>query len=82
MSTQNEQPKIHEAISVVRGAPNAEELAAVIAVLEAMQAEEAAQGKKIKREPHSSWARNTAQLRNSVAPGFGQWGASYKDGLN
>lgn len=68
-------------IRVVSGNPTAEELAAVIALIEAAAAEEKATASSPSK-PRSTWNRNIMQMRGGIAPGFGQWNASYRDGLN
>ena len=73
--------EFQEALRVVRGNPTPEELAAVMALVEAAAAEEAATG-VAKRQPRSTWNRNHVQLRGALNPGFGQWNASFRDGLN
>ena len=71
-----------DSLSVVRGNPSPEELAAVIAIIEAATAEERASSGGKAREPRSTWNRNHVQLRGGITPGFGQWNASFRDGLN
>lgn len=71
-----------ESIQVVSGAPTPEELATVIAVLEAAHAEEAQNTSGYERPLKSSWSRNVAQLRQPVVPGPGQWRGAYRSGLN
>ncbi len=70
-----------EELKVVRGNPTAEELAAVIAIVEAAAAEESSARGAI-RQPKSTWNRNSVNLRGGINPGFGQWTASFRDGLN
>ncbi len=74
--------EFQEALRVVRGNPTPEELAAVIAIVEAASAEEHATFAGTIRTPKSSWNRNHVQLRGGVNPGLGQWNASFRDGLN
>ena len=74
--------EFQEALKVVRGNPTPEELAAVIAIVEAAAAEERAAAGGIARKPRSTWNRNHVQLRGGITPGFGQWNASFRDGLN
>jgi hypothetical protein len=74
--------EFQDALKVVRGNPTAEELAAVIAIVEAAAAEEKANSGSAKRAPRSTWNRNHVQLRGGITPGFGQWNASFRDGLN
>ncbi|MEY4971979.1 MAG: hypothetical protein RLZZ404_905 [Actinomycetota bacterium] len=71
-----------ESIRVVSGAPSPEELATVIAVLEAAHAEEEATATGYERPLKSSWSRNVAQLRHPIVPGPGQWRGAYRSGLN
>ncbi|BDS50832.1 acyl-CoA carboxylase subunit epsilon [Rhodoluna lacicola] len=71
-----------ESIQVVSGAPSPEELATVIAVLEAAHAEEEATATGYERPLKSSWSRNVAQLRHPIVPGPGQWRGAYRSGLN
>ena len=71
-----------EELKVVRGNPTAEELAAVIALVEAAAGEEASSSRGAIRQPKSTWNRNKVNLRGGINPGFGQWTASYRDGLN
>jgi hypothetical protein len=75
-------PEFQEALRVVRGNPTPEELAAVIAIVEAASAEERASSGGVSRKPRSTWNRNQVQLRGGLTPGFGQWNASFRDGLN
>lgn len=78
----SEREEIQQSLGVVRGNPTEAELAMVIAVLNAAinDAEEAkARAPKYFR---STWGRNTAVLRGSVTPGFGQWSASSRPGLD
>jgi len=74
--------EIEAGIRVERGAPDAAELAAVIAILEAAHAEELAASDGVTRALKSTWSRNRAQLRHDVVPGAGQWRGSMRDGLN
>jgi hypothetical protein len=72
--------EFQDSLRVVRGNPTPEELAAVIAIVEAAATEEPSVGGV--RKPRSTWNRNAVQLRDGIAPGFGQWNASFRDGLN
>ena len=74
--------ELQDALQVVSGAPTAEELATVIAVLEAVHAEEAATATGYERPLKSSWSRNVAQLRHPITPGPGQWRGVYRSGLS
>ena len=76
----NTQP-ISETIKVIAGSPTPEELAAVVAILEAAHAEQVTEGKAKAKKPSSSWNRNTSIFRNDLTPGFGQWRAQYRPGL-
>jgi hypothetical protein len=73
---------IGEAIKVIAGNPSPEELAAVVAILEAAHAEQITEGKKLAKKPASSWNRNTSIFRNDLTPGFGQWRAQYRPRLD
>lgn len=77
--SQNEKP----AFQVVSGNPTAEELAVVVAVLQAAAAESnskaEAAGKL--RKTTSTWSRNQAMLRSPLVIGPGQWRGSVRDGL-
>jgi hypothetical protein len=76
-----EQNELQDVLRVVRGNPTDAELATVIAVLNATIAEvEAAKARAPKRF-RSTWGRNSATLRGGVVPGFGQWSASGRPGL-
>lgn len=77
------QPESVPEIKVLSGNPSAEELAAVIAVLQAASAtatHSATVGKL--RKTTSTWARNASVLRSPIVPGPGQWRASVRSGLN
>jgi hypothetical protein len=74
--------EIQEALQVVSGSPTPEELATLIAVLEAAHAEEEATATGFERPLKSSWSRNVAQLRAPIVPGAGQWRGAYRSGLN
>jgi hypothetical protein len=73
---------ISETIKVLAGSPTSEELAAVVAILEAAHAEQVTEGKKELKKPASSWSRNTSMFRHDLTPGFGQWRAQYRPGLD
>jgi len=77
----NSEP-IGEAIKVIAGNPSPEELAAVVAILEAAHTEQVIEGKKKAKKPASSWNRNTSIFRNDLMPGYGQWRAQYRPGLD
>ena len=52
------------------------------ATVEAMLAEEQAAASAGRQQPKSTWNRNSVNLRGGITPGFGQWKASFRDGLN
>lgn len=81
MSEQNQEGVI-TATKLVRGNPSPEELAAVLAVLEAAVPGEQASVSVGLRKTHSSWSKNSGMLRSEIAPGAGQWRAKIRDGLN
>ncbi|MCX6496433.1 MAG: acyl-CoA carboxylase subunit epsilon [Rhodoluna sp.] len=72
---------IGDVLKVISGNPSPEELAAVVAILEAAHAQQVTEGKKQVKKPASSWNRNTSIFRNDLTPGFGQWRAQYRPGL-
>lgn len=72
---------IGDVLKVISGNPSPEELAAVVAILEAAHAQQVTDGKKQVKKPASSWNRNTSIFRNDLTPGFGQWRAQYRPGL-
>jgi prolyl-tRNA editing enzyme YbaK/EbsC (Cys-tRNA(Pro) deacylase) len=74
--------ELSEGIKLVRGNPTAEELAAAIAVVEAMLDEEQAAAATGRQQAKSTWNRSSVNLRGGITPGFGQWKASFRDGLN
>ncbi|MEY4992916.1 MAG: hypothetical protein RIS82_38 [Actinomycetota bacterium] len=80
--TQNPEDNLQAELRVVSGAPSSEELATVIAVLQAVHAEEVASTTGYERPLKSSWSRNVAQLRHPIIPGPGQWRGAYRSGLN
>lgn len=73
---------IGEALKVISGNPSPEELAAVVAILEAAHAEQITAGKRQAKKATSSWNRNTSIFRNDLSPGFSQWRAQYRPGLD
>ncbi len=73
--------ELQNQLKVVRGNPTAEELAALIAIVQSAVAEERELSSKSITKPHSTWSRSAAQLRGNIAPGQGQWRAAYRDGL-
>jgi hypothetical protein len=74
--------ELNQNIKVVAGNPTPEELAAVIAILESAHAEQVTSRKRAVRKPSSSWNRNAGKLRGTIMPGFGQWRAQYRPGLD
>ncbi|MFM6971288.1 MAG: acyl-CoA carboxylase subunit epsilon [Rhodoluna sp.] len=78
----NHEQSLQELMQVVRGEPTPEELAAVIAVLDAAHAEEVANAKGFERALKSTWSRNASQMRTDLVPGPGQWRGAYRSGLN
>jgi Acyl-CoA carboxylase epsilon subunit len=66
--------------SVLSGNPTPEELAVVVAVLQAASASAAASAGSV-AEPVSNWHRNAGLLRAPITPGYGQWRAAYRRGL-
>jgi hypothetical protein len=77
----NSEP-IGETIKVIAGNPSPEELAAVVAILEAAHAEQITEGKNLAKKPASTWNRNTGMFRHDFMPGSGQWRAQYRPGLD
>ena len=73
MSAPENQPDLQQLLQVVRGNPTAEELATVIAVLTAANAEAVSQGSGRERRLASTWSRNASMLRSPILPGPGQW---------
>ena len=78
----SEQEEIQQQLKLVRGNPTDAELATVIAVLTAAIADAEAAKAKAPKNFRSTWGRNTAILRGSLTPGFGQWSASSRPGLD
>ncbi len=60
-------------IDVRRGTPTAEELAAVVAVVSASYAQEAAEAVAPEPTPESAWNRSARALRAPLQRGYG-WG--------
>jgi hypothetical protein len=76
MNTPDEK-EFAESVQVVAGNPTAQELVAVIAVLQ-----EASRQQTSARLLHrSTWAKNEQNLRTGIVVGNGQWGSMYKQGL-
>lgn len=74
-----------EHLKVVAGNPSEEELAVVVAVLQAAAAsasQTADASNSGAKQSTSRWNRNPATLRSPITPGIGQWQASYRSGLN
>ena len=82
LAPKGDESELQEMLQVVRGAPDAEELATIIAVLEAARDEEEAASDGYERALKSTWSRNAAQLRQGIVPGAGQWRGAYRNGLN
>jgi hypothetical protein len=78
----SEESEIQQALKVVRGNPSDAELAAVIAVVTAAVQQAEADKAKEPKTFRSTWGRNSAILRGSLTPGFGQWSASSRPGLD
>lgn len=70
------------AFKVVAGNPTAEELAVVVAVLQAASATANQEAAGKLRKLTSTWHRNRAVLRSPITPGPGQWRGSVRSGLN
>ncbi|MFM5905125.1 MAG: acyl-CoA carboxylase subunit epsilon [Micrococcales bacterium] len=68
-------------LSVVSGNPTAEELAVVVAVVQAAASTRPRASHPVKR-PASSWHNNPGRLRTGLVPGHNQWRASFRSGLN
>jgi thioredoxin-like negative regulator of GroEL len=79
MSSQEE---VQAAIKVVRGNPDDAELATVIAVLNAAINDAEAAKARAPKLYRSSWGKNSSMLRGNLVPGFGQWSASSRPGLD
>jgi thioredoxin-like negative regulator of GroEL len=79
MTDQNE---VQSAIRVVRGSPTDAEIATVIAVLNAAMNDAESAKARAPKLYRSTWGRNSAILRGSLQPGFGQWSASSRPGLD
>jgi hypothetical protein len=82
VAEEGKEANLQDALRVVRGAPTADELATVIAVLAAAHAEEEAAATGFERKLKSSWSRNAAVMRPAIVPGPGQWRGAYRSGLN
>jgi hypothetical protein len=73
---------LQAAMRVVRGSPTPEELAAVVAVLQSVHSEELALGRRVAKEPRSTWGRGAALMRSELTVASGQWGARFRAGLD
>jgi hypothetical protein len=73
---------LQDSLRVVRGAPTPAELATIIAVLAAANAEEESSATGFERKLKSTWSRNAAVMRPAIVPGQGQWRGAYRSGLN
>jgi hypothetical protein len=69
-------------LRLVSGNPTSEELAIVIAVLQASEASALAAQVSEPDKPGARWHRNSGMLRSGVVPGRNQWKASFSSGLN
>ena len=74
--------ELQAAMRVVRGNPTPEEIAVVVAVLQSVHNEELALGRRVAIQPKSTWGRNAGLMRSEMIAGFGQWGASFRAGLD
>jgi hypothetical protein len=70
---QNSTEQLQQLMQVVRGNPTPEELATVIALIAAANAEAQQQIAGLERKLTSTWSRNASMLRGSIQPGPGQW---------
>jgi len=68
-------------LRVEAGQPTAEELAIVVALLQAAQATAASNAANLSAQPKSTWNRNAAVLRSAITPGRNQWQSSFRRGL-
>jgi Acyl-CoA carboxylase epsilon subunit len=82
VAEEGKEANLQDSLRVVRGTPNPDELATVIAVLAAVHAEEEASATGFERPLRSSWSRNSAVMRPAILPGPGQWRGAYRSGLN
>ena len=78
----SEPDQIQKSLRVVRGNPSDAELATVIAVITAAIADSEAAKARAPKNFRSTWGRNNAILRGGLTPGFGQWTASSRPGLD
>jgi hypothetical protein len=69
-------------LQLIAGNPTSEELAIVIAVLQASQESATADQPSESAKPAARWHRNSGMLRSGVVPGRNQWKASFSSGLN
>ena len=65
--------QLQQLMQVVRGNPTPEELATVIALIAAANAEALQQSAGLERKLTSTWSRNASMLRGPIQPGPGQW---------
>jgi hypothetical protein len=73
---------IHPHLKVESGNPTTEELAVVVAVLQAAAGRAASQGAATAAKRVANWHRNPGVLRGNLTIGHGQWVASARRGLN
>jgi len=78
----SEELKPTEHLRVVSGNPSAEELAVVVAVLQAAASASAASAAATESKRLANWHRNPGVMRGQVIPGHGQWVASVRRGLH
>lgn len=69
-------------LRVVAGNPSAEELAVVVAVLQAAATSAKSATNHQPAAPTSTWHQNPNNLRAPINPGHRQWQASFLRGLN
>lgn len=77
-----ENNSIQPHLKLVAGNPTTEELAVVIAVLQAAQASAVSASVANHPSPPARWNRNLGLLRGVITPGHNQWNSSFRSGLN
>lgn len=78
----SDQENLQENLVVVRGNPSDAEIGVVIAVLNAAINDAELAKARAPKLFRSTWGRNNARLRGGLSPGFGQWSASTRPGLD